>query len=67
MKAEADIFIDLWQSIRDDIPDGERRVRPTLLRLENWLHELPPSLKFDCEAGMPEAMAQAPSMRSLAS
>src|SRR6478735_4667446 len=67
MKAEADIFIDLWQSIRDDIPDGERRVRPILLRLENWLHELPPSLKFDCEDGMPEAMAQAPNMRSLAS
>uniref|UniRef100_A0A0C4DJK8 Uncharacterized protein n=1 Tax=Fusarium oxysporum (strain Fo5176) TaxID=660025 RepID=A0A0C4DJK8_FUSOF len=51
MKAEADIFIDLWQSIRDDIPDGERHVRPILLRLENWLHELPQSLKFDCEAG----------------
>ncbi|KAH7211355.1 hypothetical protein DER44DRAFT_741936 [Fusarium oxysporum] len=67
MKAEADIFIDLWQSIRDDIPDGERRVRPILLRLENWLHELPPSLKIDCEAGMPEAMAQAPNMRLLAS
>ncbi|EWZ78312.1 hypothetical protein FOWG_17399 [Fusarium oxysporum f. sp. lycopersici MN25] len=67
MKAEADIFIDLWQSIRDDIPEGERRVRPILLRLENWLHELPQSLKFDCEAGMPEAMAQAPNMRSLAS
>ncbi|KAM0545426.1 hypothetical protein ACHAPJ_011331 [Fusarium lateritium] len=67
MKAEADIFIDLWQSIRDDIPDGERRVRPILLKLENWLHELPTSLKFDCEAGMPEAMAQAPNMRSLAS
>ncbi|KAF4950175.1 hypothetical protein FSARC_13281 [Fusarium sarcochroum] len=67
MKAEADIFIDLWQSIRDDIPDGERRVRPILLKLENWLHELPASLKFDCEAGMPEAMTQAPNTRSLAS
>ncbi|EWZ46154.1 uncharacterized protein FOBCDRAFT_268366 [Fusarium oxysporum Fo47] len=67
MKAEADIFIDIWRSIRDDIPDGERRVRPILLRLENWLYELPPLLKFDCEAGMPEAIAQAPNMRSLAS
>lgn len=67
MKAQADIFIDIWRSIRDDIPDGERRVRPILLRLENWLYELPPLLKFDCEAGMPEGIAQAPNMRSLAS
>jgi proline utilization trans-activator len=67
MKAEADVFIDLWQSIRDDIPDGERRVRPILIKLEKWLDELPISLKFNCEAGMPEEMAVAPNMRSMAS
>ncbi|KAJ4165927.1 hypothetical protein NW765_007153 [Fusarium oxysporum] len=32
MKAEADIFIDIWRSIRDDIPDGERRCFILLLR-----------------------------------
>lgn len=67
LKAEADVFIDLWQSIRDDIPDVERRVRPILLKLRSWLDDLPPFMSFNCESGIPEEMAQLPTMRSLAS
>ncbi|KAF5008355.1 hypothetical protein FDECE_5398 [Fusarium decemcellulare] len=67
MKAEADVFINLWQSIRDDIPDVERRAKPILNKLESWLRELPAHMSFDCESGMPEVMTQLPTMRSLAS
>ncbi|KAF9873483.1 hypothetical protein CkaCkLH20_08942 [Colletotrichum karsti] len=67
MKAEADVFIDAWQSIRDDIPHFERRARPILLKLESWKKELPACMSFDCELGMPDAMAQMTNMRSLAS
>ncbi|KAF6817754.1 hypothetical protein CSOJ01_02191, partial [Colletotrichum sojae] len=67
MKSEIDVFIDQWQSIRDDIPDIEKRARPILAKLESWTLELPAFMSFDCEEGMPEAMTQRPSMRSLSS
>lgn len=67
LKAEADVFIDLWQSIRDDIPDVERRVSPILQKMRSWLDSLPPYMSFNCEAGIPEEMAGLSTMRSLAS
>ncbi|TPX15279.1 uncharacterized protein E0L32_004556 [Thyridium curvatum] len=68
MKAEADVFIDMWQSIRDDVSDIQRRVRPILLKLEQWFRDdLPSYMSFDCESGLPEAMVQMPNMRSLCS
>lgn len=68
MKAEADVFIDMWQSIRDDVSDIQRRVRPILLKLEQWFQDdLPSYMSFDCESGLPEAMVQMPNMRSLCS
>ncbi|KAH6876324.1 fungal-specific transcription factor domain-containing protein [Thelonectria olida] len=67
MKAEADVSIESWQSIQDDVPDVERRVRPILFKLESWLKDLPPYMSFNCEAGMPESMSRTPTMRSLAS
>lgn len=66
-KAEADVFIDSWHSIRDEPPDVERRVKPILWKLESWLKELPPGMCFDCEMGMPDVMIQLVHMRSLAS
>ncbi|KAJ6441132.1 proline utilization trans-activator [Purpureocillium lavendulum] len=67
LKAEADVFIDMWQSIRDDISHVERQVQAILAKLHCWLVELPRQMSFDCESGIPEAMARMPTMRSLAS
>ena len=67
LKAEADVFIDLWQSIRDDIPDVERRVSTILAKLKSWSESLPTFMSFDCDLRIPEEMGQLSTMRSLAS
>ncbi|KAF9890087.1 hypothetical protein FE257_006248 [Aspergillus nanangensis] len=67
IKAEADVFIDMWHSIQDDIPDIERQVIPIMTRLQSLISNLPAHMSFDCESGMPEDMTRMPTMRSLAS
>lgn len=67
MKAEADIFIDSWQSTRDDILEIERRAGPILAKLESLMKNLPGYMLFNCDLGLPDEMARLPTMRSLAS
>lgn len=67
MKAEADIFIDSWQSTRDDILEIERRAGPILAKLESLTRNLPGYMLFNRELGLPDEMVRLPTMRSLAS
>ncbi|KAK2811948.1 hypothetical protein FQN50_001655 [Emmonsiellopsis sp. PD_5] len=63
----SDIAADIYNTGKVDFADIEARVAPSLSKLKTWMTDLPPHMSFDCESGIPEAMAQMPTMRCLAS